>query len=186
MTAIKDARIAILATDGFEESELQVPKRRLTEAGAHVSVLSPKEGTIRAWAETDWGDLVPVDLPVEAADPGAFDALVLPGGQINPDKLRTDEKAVAFVRRFFESGKPVAAICHGPWMLIEAGVIEGREVTSYHSIRTDVVNAGGRWKDAPVVVDGALITSRNPGDLEDFSAKIIEAVEGNWRMRQAA
>lgn len=186
MTAIQDARIAILATDGFEESELQVPKRRLTEAGAHVMVLSPKEGTIRAWAKTDWGDLIPVDLPVDAADPDVFDALILPGGQINPDKLRTDEGAVRFVRRFFESGKPVAAICHGPWMLIEAGVIEGRDVTSYHSIRTDVKNAGGRWRDAPVVVDGALITSRNPDDLDEFCSKIVEAVEGDWRNRQAA
>jgi len=186
MTKIQDARIAIIATDGFEQSELMEPKKQLMEAGAAVVVLSPKEGTIRGWNKTDWGDVVPVDLAVEAADPGVFDALVLPGGQINPDLLRTDGNAVSFVRRFFESGKPVAAICHGPWMLVEAGVVDGREVTSYHSIKTDVQNAGGNWQDASVVVDGALITSRNPSDLDDFCAKIIEAVEGDWRMRQAA
>lgn len=186
MTQIHNARIAILATDGFEQSELLEPKRQLTEAGATVLILSPKEGTIRAWDKTDWGESVAVDLSVEAADPATFDALVLPGGQINPDLLRTDGTAVNFVRRFFESGRPIAAICHGPWMLVEAGVIEGREVTSYHSIKTDVTNAGGNWQDASVVVDGALITSRNPGDLDDFCAKIIEAVEGDWRMRQAA
>jgi protease I len=186
MANIQDARIAILATNGFEKSELEEPKRRLKQAGAAVSVISPEDRTIQSWDKTDWGDVVAVDMPLDAADPDSFDVLVLPGGQINPDVLRTNADAVGFIRRFVESGKPVAAICHAPWLLIEAKVIEGRECTSYHSIRTDVENAGGRWRDEEVVVDGALITSRNPGDLDAFVAKIVEAVEGDWRDRRAA
>ena len=177
MTAIDQARVAVLATDGFEKSELFEPKRRLEAAGATVTVVSPESGSIRSWDETDWGESVDVDLALDDAKVADFDALVLPGGQINPDVLRTNAKAVAFVREFFDSGKTLAAICHAPWLLVEAGVAKGREMTSYESIATDVRNAGGRWKDAEVVTDEALITSRNPGDLEAFCTKIIEEIE---------
>lgn len=185
MPSITEARIAILATDGYEQSELMVPQQKLMEAGAKVVIVAPEPGAIRGWDETDWGETVPVDVTVDQARVEDFDALVLPGGQINPDKLRTDAKAVAFVRDFFNSGKPLAAICHAPWLLIEAGVISGRDVTSFASIRTDVVNAGGNWHDAPVVTDGALITSRNPDDLDAFVAKIIEEVEEGRHARAA-
>ena len=177
MTAIDRARVAVLATDGFEKSELFEPKRRLEAAGATVTVVSPESGSIRSWDETDWGESVDVDLALDDAKVADFDALVLPGGQINPDVLRTNAKAVAFVREFFDSGKTLAAICHAPWLLVEAGVAKGREMTSYESIATDVKNAGGLWKDAEVVTDEALITSRNPGDLEAFCTKIIEEIE---------
>lgn len=185
MTAIDASRILIMATHGFEQSELTEPLARLRELGAEVKVAAPKAGTIRGWDKTDWGQEVPVDLTVAEVKAEDFDALVLPGGQINPDKLRTDQQAVAIVRRFVESGKPVAAICHGPWLLVEAGVLEGRKVTSYHSIRTDVKNAGGDWQDAEVVVDQGIITSRNPDDLPAFIAKIAEEVE-EGRHRRAA
>ena len=186
MTAIDQARVAVLATDGFEKSELFEPKRRLEAAGATVTVVSPESGSIRSWDETDWGESVDVDLALDDAKVADFDALVLPGGQINPDVLRANRKAVAFVREFFDSGKTLAAICHAPWLLVEAGVAKGREMTSYESIATDVKNAGGRWRDAEVVTDGALITSRNPGDLEAFCTKIIEEIEEGRHERSAA
>lgn len=186
MAAIKDARIAILATNGFEQSELLEPKRQLEEAGASVTVLSPQSGSIKGWNRDDWGESVDVDLALEDARVEDFDALVLPGGQINPDLLRTDDTAVAFVRDFFESGKPLAAICHAPWLLAEAGVLKGRRVTSYHSIATDIKNAGAKWEDAEVVVDQALITSRNPDDLDAFCAKIIEEVKEGRHKRSVA
>jgi protease I len=171
---ISGKTIAILATDGFEQSELIEPKKALEQAGATVHVISPKEGKIRGWDRTDWGQEVPVDVALEKAKPEDYGGLVLPGGQINPDKLRLEPKAVAFVKAFFQAGKPVGAICHGPWLLVEADVARGRTVTSYPSIRTDLKNAGAEWVDREVVVDEGLVTSRMPDDLPAFNAKIIE------------
>ena len=179
MPSIRDARILIMATDGFEQSELAVPLDKLRAAGAQVKVASPKGPNIRGWAETDWGDSVPVDLTIKDASVDDFDALVLPGGQINPDKLRTDDDAIDLILDFLDIGKPVAAICHAPWLLIEADAVDGRRVTSWASIKTDVENAGGEWVDEEVVVDDGVITSRSPTDLDAFVAKIISEVEAS-------
>ncbi|MBV7257916.1 type 1 glutamine amidotransferase [Pacificimonas sp. WHA3] len=186
MTAIQNARIAILSTDGFEKSELFEPRRQLAAAGAKVTIISLETGSIKSWDDGDWGEAVDVDMTLADAQVADFDALVLPGGQINPDLLRVEDDAVSFVRDFFNSGKPLAAICHAPWLLVEADVIKGRNVTSYPSIRTDVKNAGGIWEDSEVVVDQALITSRNPDDLDAFCAKIIEEVREGRHQREAA
>jgi len=167
-------RVAILATNGFEESELRVPREALLNAGAFVDLISLEAGAIKGWKDGDWGDSEPVDRAVADADPADYDALLLPGGVMNPDKLRTNPDAVAFVRAFFDQHKPVAAICHGPWMLAEANVLRGRKLTSYPSIRTDLINAGAEWVDAEVVVDNGLITSRSPKDLPAFNAKMLE------------
>jgi protease I len=167
-------RIAILATEGFEQSELEKPREALEHAGASTEIISPKAGQIRAWAETEFGDVFEVDVPLDAADPENYDGLLLPGGVLNPDKLRLEPDAVEFVRTFFAAGKPVAAICHGPQMLIEADVVRGRKLTSYPSVKRDLVNAGATWVDEPVVVDNGLVTSRRPDDIPMFNDKMIE------------
>jgi intracellular protease, PfpI family len=173
---LKGKKVAILATDGFEQSELLEPKRALEEAGADANVVSPKPNAIKGWKDKNWGDSVPVDVPLEAANADDYDALVLPGGVMNPDNLRLEPKAIEFIRRFFDAGKPVAAICHGPWPLIDAGVVKGRRLTSYESIKTDLINAGADWVDEEVVVDNGLVTSRQPSDLPAFNRKIIEEI----------
>lgn len=169
-------RIAILATDGFEQSELEQPRDTLRAAGFDVDVVSLKKGSIRGWRGNDWGDSVPVDRVLGDVSADDYAALVLPGGVINPDKLRVEKAAIDFVRAFDNAGKPLAAICHGPWLLAEAGIADGHRVTSYKSIRTDLENAGGQWEDAEVVVDGHLITSRQPDDLPAFTQAVIDAV----------
>lgn len=171
---LKDVRVAFLVTDGFEQVELTEPKKSLEEAGAKTFIVSPKKDKVKGWQKTDWGDEFEVDIPLDQAKVENFDALVLPGGQINPDKLRTMDEAISFTKSFFDLGKPVGAICHGPWLLIEAGVLKGRKCTSYHSIKTDIKNAGGNWVDEEVVVDRGLITSRKPDDIPAFNARIIE------------
>lgn len=169
-------RIAILATDGFEQSELMEPRRLLKEAGFRVDVVSPKDGEIRGWNKKEWGDTVPVDVALAQASPDDYDALVLPGGQMNPDNLRMKPEAVDFVRAFAGSDKPLAAICHAPWLLVEAGAVDGRQVTSWPSLKTDLGNAGAQWQDAPVVTDGNLITSRKPDDIPQFTEAVVEAL----------
>jgi protease I len=183
--SLRGKTVAILATDGFEQSELLEPRKALDEAGAKTVVIAPKAGKIRGWKTKEWGDEVPVDLTLDKANPDDYDALMLPGGVLNPDRLRLDERAVTFVRAFFESEKPVAAICHAPIMLIEADVLEDRHVTSWPSIRTDIRNAGGEWSDEEVVVDAGLVTSRKPDDIPAFNAKMIEEIaEGSPSSRQ--
>ena len=178
MAQLDSKRIAVLVTDGFEQVELTEPMKALQDAGAQVDIVSPKEGKVTGWASTDWGDEFSVDVTLENAQVSDYDGLLLPGGQINPDKLRTEESAVALIRAFAEAGKPVAAICHAPWLVIEAGLAKGRRMTSFESIRTDLRNAGAEVVDEEVVVDGGLITSRKPGDLEAFVGAVADAVEG--------
>jgi protease I len=168
-------KVAALVAEGFEQVELTQPREALKAAGAEVAVVSPEQGTVRAWRYTDWGERWPVDLALSDAEPSHFDALLLPGGVISPDKLRLLPEAVAFVRHFFATGKPVAAICHGPILIIEAGWAEGRRLTSWASLRTDLRNAGADWIDEALVVDGNLVTSRSPEDLPVFSPAVIEA-----------
>ena len=177
MPKLTGKRVAILATDGFEQSELMEPRRLLKEAGFDVQVVSPKPEEIRGWLHKEWGDTVPVDVPLEAASPHDYDALVLPGGQMNPDALRLVPEAVEFVRAFAGSGKPLAAICHGPWLLVEARAAKGKRVTSWPSLKTDLANAGAEWEDAPVVTDGALITSRKPDDIPQFIDAVVRALQ---------
>lgn len=183
MPKIADAKIAILATHGYERSELRGPLEELRSKGAEVHVVSPEDGEIRSWDETDWGDSVEVDRTLSVAAPAAYDALVLPGGQINPDLLRVQPEAVDFVRAFVEAGKVVAAICHGPWLLIEADAVKGRDVTSFPSIRTDMINAGGHWSDVEVISDNGIVTSRKPDDIPAFVAKIVEEIEEGLHRR---
>lgn len=175
-TNLQGKKIAIIATDGFEQVELTEPKKALEAAGATVDVISPKPGHIKGWNHTDWGEKTKVDKTLDEAKPAEYDGLVLPGGQINPDKLRIEPKAVAFVTDFFNSGKPIGAICHGPWMLVEAGVLKKRTLTSWPSVRTDIRNAGGNWVDEEVVTDQNLTTSRKPDDLPAFNERLIREI----------
>jgi protease I len=165
-------KVAILATDGFEQSELLEPRRALDEAGARTEVVSLKSGKIKGWNHKEWGDTVAVDQTVDSVNANNYDALLLPGGVMNPDNLRMDAKAVAFVKGFFDAKKPVAAICHGPWTVIEAGAVKGRTLTSWPSLKTDIRNAGGSWVDQEAVVDGNLLTSRNPQDIPAFNREM--------------
>jgi len=167
-------RVAIVATDMVEQVELLEPRRALDEAGAKTELISLEPGEIQGFNHYDKGDKIPVDRTIEEASADEYDALMLPGGVGNPDTLRMDENVVSFVRDFFEQGKPVAAICHGPWLLVEAGVVRDRTVTSWPSIQTDIRNAGGNWVDKEVVVDQGLVTSRKPDDIPAFNAKMIE------------
>lgn len=186
MSSISGKKIVIVSTHGFEQSELEVPRDKLREAGATVHVATPDGKAIKGWDTDDWGREADSDVKIADVSVSDYDAIVLPGGQINPDLLRVDADAMKVIRAFVESGKPVAAVCHAPWLLVEAGAAKGREMTSYHSIRTDVENAGAIWKDEPVVVSEGIITSRNPGDLEAFVAKIIEEVQEGRHERHAA
>ena len=179
-------KIAILATDGFEQAELIEPRKALEEAGAKTEVISPRDGEIKGWNMREWGENVKVDKTLETAHPKDYDALVLPGGVMNPDRLRMDPLAVDFVRKFAETGKTVAAICHGPWTLIEAGVVKGRQLTSWPSLKTDIKNAGANWVDEEVCIDGQFITSRKPDDIPAFSRATIEAISGGSAHSAAA
>lgn len=172
------SRVLIIATDGFEQSELMEPRRRLEEAGIETEIASLQEGEIKGWQDRDWGESVPVDLTLDQVDASRYDALLLPGGQMNPDILRMDETAIGLVRTFANAEKPVAAICHAPWLLAEAGVLDGKTVTGWPSIRTDLANAGASVVDQEVATDGCLITSRNPDDIPAFSDALISAVNG--------
>jgi len=174
--ALSGRKVAILAAPGVEQSELTLPREALLREGAQVDIVSIKKDTLRAWNHDDWGMTFEVDRHIEEADPSEYDALVLPGGVMNPDTLRMDHRAVEFVRRFMNEGKPVAAICHGPWLLVEADAVRGRNVTSYPSLKTDLANAQANWTDAQVVVDGNLITSRRPDDLPAFSHALVDLV----------
>jgi protease I len=180
-------KVAILVENGFEQVEMTEPRRALQEAGAQTQIVSSVQGHVKGWSHTEWGDSFPVDLPLENARPDDFDALMLPGGVMNPDKLRMNPKAVQFVKAFFDAGKPIAAICHAPWTLVEADVVRGRTLTSWPSLQTDIRNAGGRWVDQEVVTDNGLVTSRKPDDIPAFNRKMIEEfAEGKHRQRQAA
>jgi len=174
-------KIAILATDGFEQSELTQPRKALDEAGATTVVISPKVGEIKGWNKKEWGDSVKVDKALAEANPHEYDALVLPGGVMNPDHLRMDPAAVNFVRQFVSTGRTVAAICHGPWTLLEAGVLKGKTVTSWPSLKTDLKNAGANWVDQEVVADGQFIFSRKPDDIPAFNKAIIASVSQGSR-----
>jgi protease I len=172
--SLNGKKVAILATDGFEQAELLEPRHALQQAGATTQVVSPKGGKIKGWEEKNWGQEVTVDVPLDSARPDDYDALLLPGGVMNPDKLRMDEKAMAFVKAMVDAGKPVAAICHGPWSLVETGFVRGRTLTSWPSLKTDIENAGGTWVDQEVVTDHGLVTSRKPADIPAFNQKMIE------------
>jgi protease I len=173
-SSLSGKRVAILATDGVEHVELTEPRKALDSAGALTKVVSPKPGSIKGWNHTNWGDPIKVDVTLENTSPDDYDALLLPGGVMNPDHLRTNASAVNFVRAFFEAGKPVAAICHGPWLLVEADVVRGRNVTSRPSLQTALTQAGANWTDSQVVTDQGLVTSRKPDDIPAFNKKMIE------------
>ncbi|MDB6009205.1 MAG: intracellular protease, PfpI family [Gammaproteobacteria bacterium] len=174
MAALSGMKVAILVAEGFEQVELTEPKKALDEAGAETRIVSPAKGQVQGWKHFDKADKFKVDVPLEQADASEFDALLLPGGVANPDQLRTLPAAVQFVREFFDAGKPVASICHGPWTLIEAGAAKGRTVTSWPSLKTDLTNAGAKWVDQEVVTDNGLVTSRKPADIPAFNRKMVE------------
>jgi protease I len=179
-------RVAILATDGVEQVELLQPRDALQAAGAQTVVVAPHDGAIKGWDVQQWGQEIPVDRTLQNANPDDFDALLLPGGVMNPDKLRTVPEAVSFVRSFVTAGKPIAAICHGPWMLVEADAVRGRTLTSWPSLQTDIRNAGATWVDQEVVTDRGVVTSRKPDDIPAFNRKMIEEIgEGVHRNRLA-
>lgn len=177
MPQLKNRKVAILTENGFEQSELTSPKEALEQAGVTVHIISPQEKEVKAWDKTNWGITLNVDVSLEKAQPEDYDGLLLPGGVLNPDKLRTNPKAVSFVKHFLEAAKPLAAICHGPQTMIETGLLEGRTMTSYPAIKTDLVNAGVNWVDKEVVVDNGLVTSRSPKDLPAFNKKVLEELE---------
>lgn len=170
---LKDKKVAILVENGFEQEELTRPRQALHNAGAKTEIVSPAGETVKGWDHVAWGEEFHVDVQLEKADPEHYDALLLPGGVMNPDKLRRNKQVQSFVRAFFDEGKPVAAICHAPWTFIDAGVVQGRRLTSYHSLQTDLKNAGAFWVDEEVVVDDGLVTSRNPDDIPAFNEKMI-------------
>lgn len=186
MENLNKKRVAILATNGFEESELKEPKAALEKAGAEVHIVSEKSGTIKSWTDGNWGSEFNVDKTLDDVNQKDYNALMLPGGVINPDTLRKNPKAVKFIKSFFENHKPVGAICHGPWLLAEADVLKGRKITSYSSIKTDMINAGANWVDEEVVVDEGLVTSRTPKDLPAFNAKLVEEVYEGKHKEQIA
>ncbi len=174
MKSLNGKKVAILATNGFEQSELQEPRKALEQAGATTHVVSPAGPKIKGWQAKDWGQEVPVDATLDSAKAADYDALLLPGGVMNPDRLRIDEKALRFIREMVDAGKPVAAICHGPWTLVEIGFVKGRTLTSWPSLKTDIRNAGGNWVNQEVVTDQGLVTSRKPADLAAFNQRMIE------------
>jgi protease I len=173
---IQGKKVAVLTENGFEEVELTSPKKVLEEAGAIVHIISPQTDKVKAWDHDHWSIELPVDVSLNEANPEDYDALLLPGGVLNPDQLRTNQEAVRFAQHFLEQGKPLAAICHGPQLLIETGMLNGREMTSYHSVQTDIKNAGAIWVDKEVVVDNGLVTSRSPKDLDAFNRKMVEEI----------
>lgn len=176
MGTLSGKKVAIITENGFEEAELTSPKKALEEAGAQVDIVSPQKQSVKAWDHDHWSIELPVDVHIDAAQPEEYDALVIPGGVLNPDQMRMNGKCVEFAQRFLEDGKPVAAICHGPQLLIETGLINGRTMTSYWSLKTDMQNAGVDWVDKEVVVDNGLVTSRSPKDLDAFNKKMIEEI----------
>ncbi|MCL3881863.1 type 1 glutamine amidotransferase domain-containing protein [Marivita sp. GX14005] len=186
MPAIESAKVLIISTNGFEQSELEFPRDQLRAKGATVHVATLDGKAIKGWEGADWGREAEADAKISDVRADDYDALVIPGGQINPDLLRVDDDVLELVRTFRDQGKTIAAVCHAPWVLIEAGVLEGRDATSYHSIKTDVKNAGAKWHDKEVVVDQAIITSRNPGDLKAFVSKIVEEIEEGKHDRSVA
>lgn len=178
MESLQGKKVAILVADGFEQVELTEPRKALDQAGARTQIVSPKKDKVKGWNHTEWGQELPVDVPLNEARPEQFDALLLPGGVMNPDHLRREPAVQRFVKSFFDEGKPVAAICHGPWTLIDAGVARGRKMTSYETIQMDLKNAGVHWVDQEVVVDGNLVTSRKPDDIPAFNRAMVEQFAG--------
>ncbi len=184
---LQGKRVAILVDNGFEQAELAEPRKALDQSGAQSFVVSPQQGQVKGWQHDKWGDSFPVEVPLDSAQSDNFDALLLPGGVMNPDKLRMNPKAVQFVRSFFDAGKPIAAICHGPWTLVEADVVRGKTLTSWPSLQTDIRNAGGKWVNEQVVTDQGIVTSRKPDDIPAFNQKMVEEfAEGVHKARKAA